>query len=79
MRLECATMDTKEFCNRAAATMGGHGWMTLMAKATGTHYSTVKRWANGELAPPEYACAIVELLETIPAAMRPERFQRKKD
>jgi hypothetical protein len=69
-------MNTKEFCTRASATMGGHGWMTLLAKATGTHYSTVKRWANGELQPPEYACAIVELLEVIPAAMRPERFQR---
>lgn len=70
-------MDQKEFNTRAALALGGRGWMTAMARITGTHYSTVKRWASGDLPVPEYACAIVELLEAVPAAMRPDRFQRQ--
>lgn len=71
-------MDTTEFRRRAAATLGGHGWMTQLAKITGVHYATVKRWARGDLHPPAYACALIELLEVIPQAMRPERFQKQK-
>ncbi len=71
-------MNTKEFCTRAAATLGGHGWMAHLARITGVHYATVKRWANGDLQPPAYACALVELLEVVPAALRPERFQRPR-
>ena len=69
-------MDTKEFNLRAAAALGGRGWMTAMARALDVHYATVKRWASGDLQVPEYACAVVELLEKVPAAMRPDRFQK---
>jgi hypothetical protein len=71
-------MDTKDFCLRAESALGGRGWMTLLARACGVHYATVKRWANGDLAVPEYAQAIVELLEQVPVAMRPDRFQRQR-
>lgn len=71
-------MKTKEFCDRASAALGGHGWMAMLARACGAHYSTVKRWANGDLAVPEYAVAIVELLERVPAAMRPDRWLRSR-
>ena len=69
-------MDQQEFNTRAALALGGRGWMTAMARITGVHYATVKRWASGDLPVPEYAAAIVELLEAVPAAMRPERFQK---
>ena len=69
-------MDTKEFNSRASAALGGRGWMTALARICGCHYATVKRWASGDLTVPEYAAAIVELLEVVPAAMRPDRFQR---
>ena len=69
-------MHTKEFNNRAAAVLGGRGWMTAMARICGVHYATVKRWAAGDLPVPEYAVALIELLEVVPAAMRPERFHR---
>lgn len=50
--------------------------MTRLAAITGVHYATVKRWASGELAVPDYASALIELLEVVPEAMRPERFHR---
>lgn len=50
--------------------------MTRLAEATGVHYATVKRWASGELVVPDYAKALVELLEVVPEAMRPARFHR---
>jgi hypothetical protein len=71
-------MKTDDFCRRADAALGGRGWMTTLARATGVHYATVKRWANGDLEVPEYVVAIVELLEKVPAAMRPDRFQRSR-
>lgn len=70
-------MTTDEFNYRAAACLGGRGWMTRLAAVTGVHYATVKRWASGELVVPEYVCALIELLEVVPAAMRPARFHRQ--
>lgn len=52
--------------------------MTHLARISGVHYATVKRWARGDLAPPEYACALVELLEATPSEQRPARFQRPR-
>ncbi len=65
-----------EFCARASAALGGRGWKRRLSEITGKDYSTVKRWASGEQAVPEYAVALIELLEIVPAAMRPIRFQR---
>lgn len=48
--------------------------MTRLSEITGVHYATVKRWANGALPVPLYAIALVELLEIVPAALRPLRF-----
>lgn len=48
--------------------------MTRLSEITGVHYATVKRWANGSLPVPLYAIALVELLEIVPAALRPLRF-----
>jgi hypothetical protein len=48
--------------------------MTRLSEITGVHYATVKRWSNGTLPVPLYAIAIIELLEIVPAAMRPLRF-----
>jgi DNA-binding transcriptional regulator YdaS (Cro superfamily) len=70
-------MTTDEFNLRASACLGGRGWMTRLAAITGVHYATVKRWASGELVVPAYACALIELLEVVPEAMRPERFHRQ--
>lgn len=50
--------------------------MTRLAAITGVHYATVKRWANGSMPVPAYVVALVELLEVVPEAMRPERFLR---
>jgi DNA-binding transcriptional regulator YdaS (Cro superfamily) len=72
--MENGSMRTDEFCHRAALTLGGRGWMTRLASALGVHYATVKRWANGEMDVPEYAAAAIELLEIVPAALRPKRF-----
>lgn len=70
-------MNTTEFNMRAAAALGGRGWMTRLAEITGVHYATVKRWANGSMPVPLYAIAIVELLEIVPEAMRPTRFLKQ--
>ena len=70
-------MQSKEFCERSATAFGGRGWMKRLSEATGVHYATVKRWASGELPVPEYAAAIIELLELVPSAMRPGRFLNK--
>jgi lambda repressor-like predicted transcriptional regulator len=67
-------MNTKDFCARAEAALGGRGWMARLSESTGIHYSTVKRWAAGDLPPPEWTHALIELLEITPAAMRPSRF-----
>lgn len=67
-------MNTTEFKARASSALGGRGWMTRLASITGVHYATVKRWANGSMPVPDYACAIVELLEVVPTALRPQRF-----
>ena len=69
-------MNTTEFNERAARALGGRGWMTRLAAITGVHYATVKRWSNGSMPVPDYAVAIVELLEIVPEAMRPSRFLR---
>lgn len=67
-------MNTTEFNERASAALGGRGWMTRLSAITGVHYATVKRWANGSMPVPDYASAIVELLEVVPEALRPSRF-----
>jgi hypothetical protein len=69
-------MKSREFEAKAGAIFGAHGWKKRIAAATGKDYATVKRWATGELPVPDYAVAIVELLEIVPEAMRPERFLR---
>jgi DNA-binding transcriptional regulator YdaS (Cro superfamily) len=65
---------TEEFVERASATLGGRGWMKRLSEALGVHYATVKRWASGDMVVPEYAAAVIELLEKVPAALRPRRF-----
>ncbi|CAB4122831.1 HTH_XRE domain containing protein [uncultured Caudovirales phage] len=67
-------MKPDEFAARTSAVLGERGWQTRLAKALGIDPSTVRRWMNGSIAVPEYAVAVVELLEVVPAAFRPERF-----
>lgn len=67
-------ISTSDFCERASAVLNGRGWMTRLASITGKDYSTVKRWAAGDLDVPGYAVTIVELLELVPAERRPERY-----
>ena len=68
------TLSSEEFSIRAAAVLGGRGWMLRLSQSIGVHYATVKRWASGDLTVPEYAVSVIELLEVVPAAMRPKRF-----
>lgn len=67
----------KTFAERASAALGGRGWQARMSRALGVDASTVRRWASGALAVPEYAWATVELLEATPAAFRPPRWLRQ--
>jgi hypothetical protein len=62
------SMTTDDFCTRASLALGGHGWITRIARISGVHYATAKRWASGELPVPQYAATIVELLEKQKAA-----------
>lgn len=66
MRLQSGPMTTDDFCTRASLALGGHGWITRIARISGVHYATAKRWASGELPVPQYAATIVELLEKAP-------------
>jgi hypothetical protein len=67
-------MDTTEFCERADAVLGGRGWLRKLSILTGKDYATVKRWANGTLAVPEYVATIIELLEVVPESRLPDRI-----
>lgn len=69
-------MTRDEFNERCARLLGRHGWKIRFAEATGVHYATVKRWSSGDLAVPEYAAALVELLEGVPVFLRPRRWSR---
>lgn len=59
------------FGNRAAAVLGGRGWVARWAEATGVHRTTVSRWARGELVLPPAAEAQLEALEALAAAGLP--------
>jgi hypothetical protein len=65
-------MDTREFCERAGAVLGGRGWMRKLSEITGKDYSTVKRWASGQLEVPPYASFLIVLLEVVPESRLPE-------
>jgi hypothetical protein len=52
--------------------------MRVLATATGKNYATVKRWASGELAVPEYVVALFELLRITPIDTRPSRFHKPR-
>lgn len=59
-----------EFADRAKAILGGRGYQRRLAAALGVHTTTVSRWVSGDLDPPAYAWAVVELLEALDAASR---------
>lgn len=68
-------MTHEEFVERASSALGGpRGWKSRLGRALGVAPSTVQRWAKGELPPPDYAIAVIELLERVPAAFRPARW-----
>lgn len=46
--------------------------MRRLSEITGKDYSTVKRWANGQLPVPLYVSILVELLEAVPESRLPE-------
>ncbi len=70
-------MTGDEFEERLKTAMGGvPGWKTRFCEATGIAVSTLRRWTSGELALPEYAVAMLELLERVPSAFRPARWLR---
>lgn len=49
-------------------------WKQHFARGLGKDYATVKRWAAGELPWPDYAVAVIELLERVPLDSRPPRW-----
>lgn len=68
--------DNTDFATRASAALGGRGWQAQMSRALGIDASTIRRWVSGAIPVPTYAWALVELLEAVPAAFRPERWLR---
>ncbi len=69
------TITQSEFKSRGRAALGGHGWMARMSRGIGKDYTTVIRWANGDLSVPAYAVAVLELLEAVPRDQHPSRFR----
>jgi DNA-binding transcriptional regulator YiaG len=45
--------------------------------AINVNITTVWRWCRGDVAVPDYAVAILEFLEMLPKAMRPERWVKE--
>lgn len=72
-------MTHEEFNQRCSALLGRWGWRARFAEATGINYTTVKRWATGAYPVPEYAATIVELLEGVPAFLRPVRWRGESE
>lgn len=66
-------MTPTEFADRAQRTIGP-GWQSRLCRAIGKDASTVRRWVSGSVPVPDYAVALVELLEVTPTAFRPGRW-----
>lgn len=52
----------------------GDGAARKFSVAIGKDFTTVWRWASGQIDVPDYALALVEFLETCPVDKRPERW-----
>lgn len=63
------------FESRLKSTLGERH-KEAFAEASGVAISTVYRWCSGDVPVPTYAVVIVEFLEALPAAFRPERWVR---
>lgn len=61
-------MDATEFRSALKDLGLRQNWL---AERLGVHWTTVSRWANGELAVPPYASFVLELLRLIPEEKRP--------
>jgi hypothetical protein len=66
-------LDHERFAARAERALGRQ-WATRFARGVGVHYASVKRWRSGTTPVPDYANAILELLESTPRAFLPERW-----
>lgn len=72
------SMTATEFRARGDAALGGYGWITRLARGMGVSDKSIHRWLNGSIPVPEYAVAVIELLEWLKAAGSPipARFNR---
>lgn len=67
-------MDSTTF-SQACKALLGYGWRAKLARRLGLNYSTVQRWANGEVPVPQHTAATLELLGVIPKDQWPARWQ----
>lgn len=63
-------MTHDELVERAGRTFGGRGWRVRLSELTGAHYSTVKRWAAGDLPVPVYVETILDLIDRLDEGAR---------
>lgn len=71
--MEQKPLTPREFSELAEEVLGKR-WQTRLARAIGKDGSTVRRWASGAVAVPDYITAMLELLREVPAAFRPARW-----
>lgn len=67
------TKPPAHFSGRLQAALGDN-YEKKFAAGSGVSLSTVYRWCSGDVPVPGYAIALVEFLELLPAAFRPDRW-----